>query len=578
MYKTKRQEYEVLRAQLNNEASSFMSHWRDLGDYILPRRPRFYTSDVNRGDRRNQKIIDSTATLAARNLRSGMMSGITSPARPWFRVTLNDLLLAESQHIKQWLYNTNTQMIDVFVKSNLYNALPIIYGDIGVFGTSALFIEKDPDFVIRTYPLPIGSYKIALDQYLKVRVFFREFKMTVRQLVEKFGEKNQRTGSADWSNFSHHVKHQYDQSNYETWIDVCHVVGPNKEYSQNKLQSKYKKFSSCYYEQGSSTGSAGNYMGSNEDVYLREAGYDYFPVLCPRWEVTGEDTYGTDCPGMTSLGDIKALQTMQKRKAQAVEKMVSPPMKGPSSLRTMKASILPGDMTYVDEREGSKGFSPVYEVNPRVQELLLDIQDHQQRIKKAFFEDLFIGIITSDRRQITAREIDERREEKLLALGPVLEQLNQDLLDPLIDIAFSIMVEQGRVPEPPEELSGAPLKIEYISVMSQAQKIIGVGGIERFLGFTTQAYEINPQIIDKINFDQMIDVYGDLTAIPPTCIRDDEETAKIRADRAQQQQQQAMSENLERVSKTAKNLGQTDMSGDNALTRLAQSQGQQQLQ
>jgi hypothetical protein len=78
---TKRNLYEILRAQMESERSSFISHWRDLSDFILSRRARFFVSDVNKGDRRNLKIIDNTCTLASRTLRSGMMAGVTSPAR-----------------------------------------------------------------------------------------------------------------------------------------------------------------------------------------------------------------------------------------------------------------------------------------------------------------------------------------------------------------------------------------------------------------------------------------------------------------------------------------------------------------
>jgi len=287
--------------------------------------------------------------------------------------------------------------------------------------------------------------------------------------------------------------------------------------------------------------------------------------------VTGEDVYGTECPGMSTLGDVKALQLMHKRKAQAIEKMVNPPMVGPSSLRTMKASILPGDITYSDEREGQKGFRPAHEVNPRIQELLMDIQDHQNRVRRGFYEDLFLMLSTSDRRQITAREIEERHEEKLLALGPVLEQLNQDLLDPLIDITFNVLVKQGMIPEPPEELQGIDLKVEYISIMAQAQKLAGISGLERFAGMVGQMVQStgDPSILDKVDADQFIDEYGDITGIPPRIIRPDEDVKAIREGRAKAQQAQAATAQAKEVTSSVKDLSQTDMSGDNALTRLA---------
>jgi hypothetical protein len=441
---TKRERFEKLRAQLENERSSFLTHWRDLGDHILPRRPRFTVTDSNKGDRRNQKIIDSTATLSARTLRSGMMSGVTSPARQWFRLTTSDSQLAESAAVKQWLDEVTRQMSIVFIRSNLYNCLPTVYGDMGTFATAAMYVEEDFDTGIHCYPFPIGSYMIANDEKGRVRVFVRDFRMTVRQLVDKFGHSDlNNPDEIDWSKFSLHVKSLYEDGLLETWIDVAHVIMPNDQYDPNKALSEYKKYCSCYYERGSS-GQTQSYFAPGEDTYLSEKGMDYFPVLCPRWEVTGEDVYGTECPGMQALGDIKALQLMQKRKSQAVEKMVNPPMVAPTNLKNQKSSIVAGDITYVDSPSDRAGFRPAHEVNPNIQGLLADIQDHQNRIRRAMFEDLFLMLSQSDRRNITAREIEERHEEKLLALGPVLEQLNQDLLDPLIDITFEILMQQDR--------------------------------------------------------------------------------------------------------------------------------------
>lgn len=573
---TLRSRYELLRSQLALERATFEPHWRDLSDNILPRRSRFYTMDVNRGDRRNQRIIDSTASLAVRTLRSGMMSGITSPARPWFQLTTPDPDLSEVPAVKDWLFLVGQRISTVFLTSNLYQTLPTVYGDLGTFGTSALLLEEDFKNVIRTYAWPIGSYYLANDDRLQIRVFMREFRLTIRQLVMKFGgQKEDGSGEIDWSNFSPYIEEYWRRGHYEAWVDVVHCIKGNEDYDPRSPLAEKKRYSSVYYERGV-TGTT-SYAMDFPDKYLRVSGYDYFPVLCPRWEITGEDVYGTNCPGMEALGDIRQLQLGERRAMQAIEKMVNPPMKGPVSLKNQKASLLPGDITYVDERDGQKGFTPVHEVNAPLQELENKQQMVRSRIQRCFYEDLFLMMSESDRRDITAREIDERHEEKLLALGPVLEQLNQDLLDPLIDITFQMMDRQGLIPPAPQELQGLDLKIEYISVMAQAQKMVGISNIERFAQFTTQVAATNPTAADKVNTDVMIDRYGDMTSVPPGVVRTDEDVATIRQQRAQQAAQQSKMEQLEQGSKAAKNLSDSNVQSDNALSTLlnrASSPGQ----
>jgi hypothetical protein len=213
---TRRQSYEMLRAQLTAERASFIPTWRDIADHVRPNRPKFLTSDVNNGARRASKIVDGTATHASGTLRSGMMAGVTSPARPWFSLTTADPDMSEYAPVKEWLHLVTTRMNAVFKKSNLYNVLPGVYGDMGDFGTGCVYMEKDIDSTVRFYPFPIGSFMIANDERLKVSVFVRDLRMTVRQLLAKFGEKNASGKIKDWSNFSTHVKSLYGKSQERT--------------------------------------------------------------------------------------------------------------------------------------------------------------------------------------------------------------------------------------------------------------------------------------------------------------------------------------------------------------------------
>jgi hypothetical protein len=562
--KTKKQRLEKLRVSLSNEASSFISHWRELGDYILVRRGRFTSTDRNKGDRRTRNIVDSTATVAARTLSSGMMSGITSPARPWKRLTTPDPDLSENEGVKEWLHVVNRRMDTIFARSNLYNVLPTLYYDMGVFATGAMLVEEDDETTIRCLSLPIGSYFIGNDAKGRVRVFVREFGMTVRQVVDRF------TDGKDLSNLSTKVQDAWKRnSNSEEWIDVVHVIEPNKEFDPRKLESRYKAFYSCYYEKSNSEG-----------LSLEEKGYDEFPVLVGRWSVTGEDSYGTDCPGMMALGDVKQLQLGERRGMQALEKMINPPLVGPPSLRNSKVSELPGDITWVDEGQ-YQTLRPLHEVKPNLEQLEFKQAQVRQRIQEAMYTNLFLMLAYSDpskgKQPVTATEIAERQEEKLLALGPVLEQLNQDVLDPLIDRTFAIMVRQGAVPEPPQELQGVSLKVDYISIMASAQKMIGLSALERFTSHVgslalARAQAPDDPIWDKVDLDQEVDEFADMTGVPPRIVVPDENVQKVRAQRAQERQAAQQTALAQQESVAAKNLSQSKTSGDNALAQLLGNQ------
>jgi hypothetical protein len=533
---TKRQRLMVSRAQLLLERSSFDGVWRDCGDNVLPHRMRFQISEANRGERRNLSIIDSTATFANRTLGSGLTSGVTNPSRPWYRLTTPDPELAEFGAVKYWLHDYTNLMRGVHIRSNAYNIFPTAYEDLGAFGTAAIMVERHPTRVMHLTSFPIGSYCVAKNRWGEVDTFFREFRYTVRQLVHAFGRRNPKSGSYDWSMFSEHVKNQWDNAHYESWVDVCHMIWPNEEFNPNSPLARDQKYAQCYWERGTGA-NATDYLkqGYDDNRYLDESGFDYFPVLVPRWKVTAEDVYATSWPTLDALGDIKQLQLGEKRGMQAIEKMVNPPMVGPPELRQSGYSTIPGGITWLTEREGMKGYRPAYEVTPRIQELEMKQEACRFRINRAYFADLFLMLANVADRQRTAREIEERHEEKLLALGPVLEQLNQDLLDPFIELSARLMEEAGMIPPPPEEVAGQDLKVEYISMMAQAQKLVGVAGMERYMTFMSRvaAETQDPTVLDKVNKDQFADDYGDALGVSPKMIRSDDEVEEIRGSRAE---------------------------------------------
>ncbi|EOC0032235.1 portal protein [Cronobacter sakazakii] len=539
---------------LEQERTTFEPHWRELSDFIIPRGSRFLTSEANRGDRRNNKIVDPTATMANRTLSSGMMSGITSPARPWFKLATPDPEMMDYGPVKLWLETVQNRMNDMFNKSNLYQSLPIIYSSLGTFGTGALAVLEDDEDVIRTMPFPVGSYYIANSPRLSVDTCFRKFSMTVRQLVREFG----------LNSVSSSTKSAFENGTYEKWVDVVHAVYPNMNRETGKMNAKNKAFRSVYFE-----------VGGDNDKVLRESGYDEFPIMAPRWEVNGEDVYGSSCPGMIALGQVKALQLEQRRKAQQIDKQTNPPMIGPTSLKTQRVSLLPGDITYVDQVTGAEGLRPAYMVNPNLGDLLGDIQDTRKLINSAYFVDLFMMLQNVNTRSMPVEAVIEMKEEKLLMLGPVLERLNDEFLDPLIDRAFSMMARKNMLPPPPEEMQGMPLRIEYISVMAQAQKAIGLSSLERFVGFVGNLANAKPEALDKLDVDQAIDNYAVMSGVSPTVVVPQEQAQQTRNDRAQQQQQAMALQTGMAAVQGAKTLSEAKTADPNLLTALAGAAGGQ---
>lgn len=522
--KSKRDRYQALFSKLKSDRSSFDDHWQQIADFMLPRRPRFFTTDRNKGDRRNQNIIDSTGKLAQRTLGAGMHSGLTNPARPWMKLSVPDPDLRKFAPVKAWTHEVTQRMLTIFAETNIYNVLPLCYGDLGAFGTAAIGLLDDRTDLFRAFSYPIGSFAIGLDARGLATTFAMEYELTVRQVVEEFGVVPGRT-DIDWSGISLTVKRLFDTGEYEAAVQVGWIVMPNDYGDRARLEAKFKPWSSCHFELH-----ADNTPGK---LFLRESGFDEFPVMVPRWDVTGFDAYGTDCPGMTALGDVKQLQGMQRKKGQLLQKAVDPPLKGPSHLRSRKISLLPGDFTATDERTGQSGLSPIHEVRLEgFQHLTADIQDVRYLIDRAFYADLFLMLANSDQRlgadRPTAREIEERHEEKLLMLGPVLERTNDELLDRIVLRTYNMMKRAGLVPEPPPDIQGVNWNVEYTSILHQAQKLVTVSVQDRYiqtsLGMIESLAQVAPdkaaEIAEKTNWMKAVDNYGEQLGVDPELVVD----------------------------------------------------------
>lgn len=554
-----RQRFLAKRSALWNARSSFDSHWRELADQFLPRRARFESTDRNRGGGRNQNIYDSTGRFSVRTLQSGLHAGLTSPARPWLNLTVPDPELAELPPVQDWLHTVTKRIRAVLARTNVYQSLPLLYGDLGVFGTAAMGVVNDDRELFRTYVYPIGSYAIGLDKRRMVTTFVHEYELTVRQVVEEFGLLNGGK-DIDWTLFSSHVKRAWEHGDYENPVTIVWVVCPNTERRRDRLDARYSMpWASYHFElTGDSKGA------------LRSSGFNEFPVMVPRWDVTGEDAYGTDCPGMTALPDSKQLQVMQRYKGRAIAKMVDPPLKGPTSLIHQATSLLPAAMTYVDVRDGMQGLEPIHEVRLDLSHLSDDTGQTQYRIQRAFFEDLFLMLATADQNRgtqpPTAEEVRERHEEKLLALGPVMNRTDHELLNPMVDRVYAMMERAGLIPEPPEELDGVPLTVEYTSIMAQAQKLVGVAGQDRFLQTMIPIIEAAPETIHKIDFNRIIDNYGEMLGVDPHIIRSDEEADELADGARQQQATMANAQSAALLGRAAKDAAAAPIDTPSALT------------
>jgi hypothetical protein len=534
------------KSAMLRERESFIKHYIDLQRDIKPRRGQFLgsnTKQANSGTKRHQNIINSAGTQAHDIATSGMYNGIMSPARPWFKLTTMEPAFMEFQSVKLWLSAVQRVMLQIFNRGNLYDMAPQMIGEEILFATGCMLHVEDTKDVARFYTQTAGSYLIAQNNRLEVDTFCRDLEYTAWQMSQEFPDPATR---------SINVNTAIERGEYDRVFKVMQFVDPNPSFNESKalFNSKFKAYRSVYLEESEE--------GPDDKKFLKISGFDEFPVYAPRWDVTGNDTYGTDCPAMVALGDIRQLQIEEKRKAQAIDKVVNPPLGGPASLKNVPISALPGGVNIYNASNNAK-LEPIYQINPAIGELRQDMAEVENRINKAFFVDMFLAISNMQGIQPKNQlELSQRNEERLLQLGPTIQRFQREFLDKLIDRTFNQADRRGMIPEPPREIAGAPLKVEFVSTLAMAQLAVKTQDIDRLVNVTGGLVSLGfEDAAMKLDAGQVVDEYANALGTPPGVVRPDDVVAEMKEAQAKAAQEQQALEHAESLSKAMKNTGDT---------------------
>lgn len=532
-----------LVALRNWRQSWWTQNWSDIAEFLLPRRSIWLTqstggnpspNNMTRGKPINTSIADPTATLALRVCAAGLMSGLASPSRPWFKIVPALKKIQLDAKAQDWMDETQERLYTVMAGSNFYSAFAQECEDLVAFGTAPSIIYEDEADLIRIYNPAVGEYYLASDATGRVNGLYRLFVMTMAQIVDFFGlEHCPKVVQDAWKEKG---------ARLETEQLVAHAIEPNFGFGASNVGKIPGNFAwrEVYW-----------LWGQDGQGPLAKRGFVDQAFTAPRWSTQSNDAYGRG-PGMDVLPDVMQLQVMTRRKAEAIEKQVRPPLVADMSLKNMPSSTLPGHVTYVQALTAGTGMRPIYEVQPDIRGMVEDITAIQNRIKVGFFNDLFLMLEQAPTAKMTAYEVAQKMQEKLQVVGPVIEGLLAESLKPKLKRIFNIMRRKGMIDPPPDSLKGVPLDIDFVSMLAMAQKASATGGLERLAGIIGNMAAIFPEAKDNLDPDAFIREYNDLLGNPEKILRGPEEVQQVRQQQAAAAQQQ---HNMAAISQAAEAAG-----------------------
>ena len=524
-------QYRAIAAEMERELTDWAEPFGQIAKWLYSRQHDWIGSPTTRSvPAPNQNIINPAGQVALQRLAAGLTEGVISRTRKWFALRVPGVDAEQDQEVARWLSETESVLRFIFSNSNFYQAMGQGIKNLAGFGNGAVWIEPDPERVIRATSIPVGEFAFGTDGRGRVRRFLRIFQMPAIDLADRFSRVPDKVKELIKSG---------GQKAFEL-IKVYHLVLPDEQVYW------------CGYN-------------TNDEV-LEQTKLDGWPVCSLRWDVVGYDNFGTG-PGFDAVRLVKALQQAELAKAKLLDLMTRPPTQADAMLATSGVNLIPGGVTYVNglAQGASSGIRPIFEINPNaVQVIEQDIQRLVSEIREMFFLDLFMMVSSLDTVR-TATEIVERRAEKVTMLGPVLQRIEDEALSPAIIRTFELAQEVGLIPDPPAGVAGGDIQIHYISMLHQAQEASDTVALERGLATVGNLAGLMPSVLDRISPDEVVLTYFEKLGVDPRVVRTDKEVEEIRA---QQAEQQAMMQ-AQQLAQSAKVMSETDVGGgQNALQKL----------
>ena len=504
--------------RLKSNRQNWESHWQEVADYMQPRKADV-TKTRSKGDKRTELIFDSSPLQSVELLAASLHGMLTNPSTPWFSLKFKASELEDEDEAKAWLEDATEVMYTAFNRSNFQQEIFELYHDLITFGTAAMFIEDDDEDVLKFSTRHINEMYISENDKGRIDTIFRKFKLSARAAIQKFG-----------ANVSDNIVTINRKDPYEE-VEILHAVYPRSDFDPRKQDKENMPFESVYLEAG--TGDE-----------LSVSGFREFPFVVPRYLKASHEIYGRS-PAMTALPDVKMLNEMSKTTIKSAQKQVDPPLLVPDDGFILPVRTMPSGLNFY--RAGTRDRIETLNIGANTPLGLNMEEQRRNSIRNAFYVN---QLMMQSGPQMTATEVIQRNEEKMRLLGPVLGRLQSELLKPLIDRAFALILRKNLFRPAPEFLSGKDIEIEYVSPLAKAQKSTELQSIMRGIEILGSLANVAP-VFDHVNMDKLVKHLMDVVGVPQKVLKTDSEVQAERQAAQQQQEQMQQMQQLQQVAEAA---------------------------
>jgi hypothetical protein len=523
-----------------------------IADYVCPRRYNIKGTQ-QQGQQIGELVFDGTAMSAHDLLVNGFCGNMVSSSFTWFRLKIVPSMNFSRQsamrqyngkfekipEVKQYLEDKEWALYSAFQRSNFYDVIPEYVADASSIGTASLYTEEDliNDRIVCTTCHP-GEIFISSNMYGQVDTIHRKFKMTARQMKQRFKD------------LPDNIQRELETSPEEEHI-IIHAVFPRDEiemyqeggYFHQNMNSKNMPFASMYIMQdGAKT--------------LQEKGYRINPFATWRWRVNTDEVYGRS-PAADAITTILGSNIMSKSMLKVAQLLAEPPWNIPEEMRG-KERITPRGKNYFEDAQRVPTPISVGANYP----IGKDREDEIREIIKEFFHVPFFLMLSRaamEGRQLSVPQVMEMQGEKASVLGTTVGRFATDGLDAIIDRVDDIEIAAGRMPPVPdvvkEYCGGSRIRVDYVGPLSQAQKrLFRTSGITQGLQQIGELAALKPDVLDIPNWDFIARELLDAGGMPVEGMKKEDQVLADRDARNKAIQQEAQMKQAMMMSQALPNI------------------------
>lgn len=548
--------------------------------------------DLQDGQQTGQEVYDDTAMLARNKLVDGMTGYLCSRNQPWFGLELpgkinfprtsgarawNGQRVDSYPQVQKWLQDCGEVLYSAFNRSNFYDKNPEFISDGATCGTAYFLIEEDIKNNRTVFTVPhFRECFIAENEFGMVDTNYRVYRMTLRQMAEKFGMEQMELADRNF-------KRDYEQ-NFYSERDILHAIYPRSDYDPGRADAKGKKWASdwVYREGGKILPRPGTTRAADDRVsIMHEGGYDSMPIISWRWRVNSDEVYGRG-PAHDAFVAIALANQMGRTNLVTAQRAAEPPLVAYSDQRGA-IQRGPNGITYMEGNRGDIRTRAPMQLTTGVQNLPFTVEYQDRRaaiINEYFHTDVFMMMSqlanAGKSERMVQEQVQELQGEKAAILGTRVGNLQSEAFDHIINRMYEIEAAAGRIPMPPDILLSsihAKVEIQYLGPLAQAQtRLTAVRNIQSGLGLVTAIAQINPTSVDMIDYDQAAVEALQAVSFPASCIRDQKQVTAIRQQRNDMANKERQTEAIPKLAGAAAKLAKQPESGS-ILEKLMEGSG-----